>query len=278
MKRILVPTDFSDTALLAWEAALLLANKFNADVHLLHCADLPKGWDGWPLREQDKEPAAKATVKAAMARLQQTYAVSGSKTNVHYAVKGGKLYELVEAYRQAHDIDLIVMGSHGTSGKSEFFVGSNTQKVVRYIHANILVIKERMEQLDFSEVLFATGLSQDDLTTFRRFLAFIRPFHPKTIHIIAVNIPGFFSQPAFIMHEGLKEMQNLAGGYNCKTHFANDFTVASGIRHFAEQHGIDLIAISNHERHPWKRLFRGSNVEFVVNHAQAPVLSMDYDQ
>ena len=56
-----------------------------------------------------------------------------------------------------------------------------------------------------------------------------------------------------------------------------DLSVEHGIRVFAEELGADLIAISNHERHPVRRILRGSTVEALVNHAAIPVLSIDYN-
>ncbi|MBK7409888.1 MAG: universal stress protein [Saprospirales bacterium] len=39
----------------------------------------------------------------------------------------------------------------------------------------------------------------------------------------------------------------------------------------------DLIGISNHERHPLKRILVGSNVEALINHSKLPVLVIDYE-
>ncbi|MFT7452175.1 MAG: nucleotide-binding universal stress UspA family protein, partial [Patescibacteria group bacterium] len=50
----------------------------------------------------------------------------------------------------------------------------------------------------------------------------------------------------------------------------------AGIRHLSDELGADLIAISNEKRHPIKRIFSGSNVEALVNHAEIPILSIDF--
>ncbi len=277
MKNILIPTDFSSFAKNAWDVALKLAKINSVDLHLIHCPDIPLGWEGWPVREQDKEPDIQEQVDQLQDRLKTEHPIPQEmQPKVHLQIVGGKIYEAIKTYVNRNGIDLIVMGSHGASGKQEYFVGSNTQKVVRSVNTNILVIKNKMNELEFSNVLFASGLSVDDLESFRRFLRFINPFQPKVIHLLAVNIPGFFTQPSILMHEGLNELKSIAKGYNCQKHFLSDLTVESGIRHFSQENNIDLIAISNHEKHPWKRVFRGSNVEFIVNHAEVPVLSLDH--
>ena len=78
--------------------------------------------------------------------------------------------------------------------------------------------------------------------------------------------------------EAMKEFQKLAAPLHAEIHLYRDFTIDNGIRFFASEIGADLIVISNHHRHPLKRIFIGSNVEAVVNHAELPVLSMDYEE
>ena len=66
----------------------------------------------------------------------------------------GALIESIRIYCDENDIDLIVMGSHGISGKNEYFIGSNTQKVVRKIHVPVLVIKNPIENIEFKKNCF----------------------------------------------------------------------------------------------------------------------------
>ena len=67
-------------------------------------------------------------------------------------LKGVKIYETVQNYKdfneinnivKEQDIDLVVMGSHGATGLSGLFLGSNTEKVVRICEVPVLVIKKR---------------------------------------------------------------------------------------------------------------------------------------
>ena len=168
------------------------------------------------------------------------------------------------------------MGSHGVSGKEEWLIGSNTQKVIRKVHKNVLVVKNPIGELTFSKVLFATGLHTGEQECFNRFLEFLRPFDIDELHVMAVDTSGYFSQPSFLMLEALKDFQKIADAYPCQTHFYSDYSVESGIRHFTEEYDIQLIGISNHNRSKIKRILMGSNVEMLINHSQVPVLSIDF--
>ena len=48
-----------------------------------------------------------------------------------------------DAYAEAYEVDLIVMGSHGASGLNEWLIGSNAQKIVRLAHCPVLTIKNK---------------------------------------------------------------------------------------------------------------------------------------
>ena len=62
-----------------------------------------------------------------------------------------------------------------------------------------------------------------------------------------------------------------------KAHVFRALSIDDGIRSFSEKIGADLIVISNHERHPLKRMLIGSNVEALVNHSSLPVLTIDFE-
>ena len=61
--------------------------------------------------------------------------------NVVEVVQWENVFETITVKAKEHDIDLIVMGSHGASGVKEFFVGSNTEKIVRTAHCPVLTSK-----------------------------------------------------------------------------------------------------------------------------------------
>lgn len=275
--KILVPTDFSIYADYAFNAALLLAKKLDAEIHLYNSADIPDDWEDLKpyIRYLDTDnKVAAIKVRNQLKKLKYKAREIDVKCVYHYT--GGKFLKNITEITDKVDFDLILMGSHGVSGKEEWFFGSNTQKVIRMLHKNVLVVKEELTNLDFNRVLFVTGLDKEDKEAFRKFLSFIEPFQPEEIHIMTVDTASFFTQPEILVRQVLKEFKQIAEGQNVKTHFYPDFTIDAGIRHFSEEFNIDLVAMSNHVRHPLKRIFTGSNVEMVVNHMKAPVFVIDY--
>ena len=118
MKNILVPTDFSECASFAVDAAAMFAKRFQANVHVLNSQDLPPYWDHLPNQEKEKwSQVTKSFEKAEMAleALKKKYA----DVAINTCTTSRPLPKAISWYTEKHGIDLIVIGSHGSSGKNE---------------------------------------------------------------------------------------------------------------------------------------------------------------
>ena len=275
MKNILVPTDFSKCADNALNAASKLATRFDAVLHVLHSEDLPPYWEHLPEAEKKKWAAVKkASAIAALKldRIKKRY----SENKLITSSTPRPLPEAINNYSKDHGIELIVMGSHGSSGKNEFFIGSNTQKVVRMVHAPTLVVKYPLENINFPKVVFASGFQESEMKAFLYFKNIIKHFIPE-IHLVHIQ-HAIIHPPLEVQKESMKPFEKAAAPLPCFSHIYNDLSVDTGIRSFARELGADLIAISNHEKHPLKRMLIGSNVEAVINHSELPVLTIDFQK
>ena len=279
IKNILVPTDFSDYGDRAVDSAITVAKQFNAKVHLFHSIDLPD-----IIIDQPTEAVHIESFKASIAQWSDTkmqgYQQKIIEANLDCSIDQvfGDFLAEVENRVKSLAIDLVIMGSQGASGKKEWFIGSNTQKALRKLHIPVIVVKNRMEELSFSKVLFVSGLNLNERPAFKRFLSFISHFNVEELHIMSVNTKVFFTQPGIVMKEALKEFEQIAVDFKTKTHFFSDTSVDSGVRNFIKENDIDFVGMSHNVRHPIKRLFQGSNVEIVANHCDVPLMAVDYPE
>ena len=276
MKNILVPTDFSHNAKIAFEAGLALAEMHNAKLHLYTLLDLPDDWKNLSIYEQEKFPEALQTIHNAELLFKEWEKIAASKNvDILSLWSSGNLKEEIDRFRKLYDVDFIVMGSHGASGKNEFFIGSNTQKIVRTVHCPVLIIKEELKNYRFKKVVFASNFDEKEKIAFQYFLDFVKGFDPE-IHLVQINTTSFFSEPYYLVKEAMKDFVTMSAPLKTHSHFYRDFNVDSGIRHLTNEIGAELIAVSNQTRRPLKRMLIGSNVEALVNHANVPVLSIDF--
>jgi len=141
--RILVPTDFSTPSDAALQFAKTVAHTFGASLHLLHVFEDPIVTTGFaeayaPLPTDLRASLVHDASSQLAKRLSdQEWARFRATTEV---ISGFPATGIVE-YAQDHQIDLIVLGTHGRSGMSHLFVGSVAEHVVRLATCPVLTIR-----------------------------------------------------------------------------------------------------------------------------------------
>jgi len=137
-EQILIPTDGSETATAALQEAIEIADAYDATLHALHVTDttaIPTNLDAESaLRALDE--AGRETLDAAMEQAK----MAGVKS-VQAKVARGPPYRAILDYVDDHDVDLIVMGTHGRTGLDRYLIGSVTEKVVRLSDVPVLTIR-----------------------------------------------------------------------------------------------------------------------------------------
>lgn len=135
--RILVPTDFSDSANHALELAKQLV-RADGSIALLHVLELPVNWSGKISDELAQDLDKRSTAALATLSARVTTAAVTHSTRIGYA--GAQTLATLEDDRT---IDLVVMGSHGSTGVKRMLLGSVAEKVVRHARCPVLVARKR---------------------------------------------------------------------------------------------------------------------------------------
>ncbi len=142
IRKILVPTDFSEHADHAWPYALHFAQEFGAEVHLLHVlAPPPRVTEAYAVNFDPEgfTAAMRAEADVSLDRLVQA-AQDRHLTIRREVLVGVDFHEIID-YARVHQIDLIVMATHGRTGLAHALVGSVAEKVVRKAPCPVLTIK-----------------------------------------------------------------------------------------------------------------------------------------
>jgi len=141
--RILVPTDFSPPSNAALEYAKAVATRFGGSLHLLHVADDPyRAALAAEVYVPEVEGLRDEIVASALSRLKQQLTAADA-TALHAttaAIIGTPAWTIVE-YATAHDIDLIVMGTHGRGGMAHLLMGSVAEHVLRTAPCPVLTVR-----------------------------------------------------------------------------------------------------------------------------------------
>src|SRR3954452_12882694 len=140
LKRILVPTDFSKHSQTALVYGVAFAQKFGAQLHLLHIVQdlalfFPDTVTVVPPTDQLTE-----AVEAALQRVLRENHLEAM--GVQTAVRSGSPFHEIAQYARDEDVDLIIMGTHGRGGLMHLLMGSVAEKVVRKAPCPVLTVRD----------------------------------------------------------------------------------------------------------------------------------------
>ena len=285
IKQILVPTDFSDEANVALDIATTIAKKIGANLSLLHVIDVPNadtiGTTGVdimgtglqtsadPRLQKDYMDRLVALSRERFNKLQEKH----HEINIKAKLVFDNIQKQLADFMVKSEADLIVMGSKGSSGLEEIFVGSNAEKVIRTSKIPVITVKSPIEDFNIKKIVFASDFKNvrpavvDILKGYQQVfdahIAFVKIITPNTFETSPETV-SFIEQ--FAKKEGFE---------NYSIHLHNHYTEEEGIRSFGDEIDADLLAMTTHGRTGLAHLFLGSIAEEVANHSVKPVLTFN---
>ena len=271
MLDILVPVDFSKEAKNALHLALGIAELNEANILAYHVVDYPTGATIDPVGMAVPTPydSEFITLLEENAGKQMNFFLKEFDRNIETEISIGSPYlEIIEKIT-SWNADLVIMGTKGSSGLKEFFIGSNAEKIVRTSKCPVITLSQPILVKYIQDIVFATSImdvSEEIMTEVKRLQEL---FHSR-LHIVRINTPNSFERDQVIEDR----MQEVAKRYlltNYTINIYNDIYEDQGILSFAGKIDAGLIAMGTHGRKGLRHLLSGSLAEDVVNHAQRPI-------
>jgi nucleotide-binding universal stress UspA family protein len=278
MKKILVPCDFSKPAVNAFRFALDIAVQSKGTIHLLNVVELPVMHDTvlMPVLNFEEQlfNDLKENAETRFKKITEKY----NTENVNITVKTvfGSVSRMIQDYIKEQDIDLVVMGSHGTTGARELFIGSNAEKMVRNSPVPVLVIKDFYKG-PIKSIVFPNTLDIENQEGLVMKVKALQNFFKAHLHIVWINTPVNFTSDK-LTNERLEAF--------AKRFMLKDYTISvfnnrdeeRGILEFTASIKGDLIAMGTHGRKGIAHLVNGSLAEDVVNHNKGLVWTYNLQQ
>ena len=136
-KKVMVTLDGSDTANQALTHAEFLATKFDAELSLFRVVPEIQS-----LGDVDGEESAQTRqLNEAEEDLNSQAEILKHHVNINMATDVGEPAERIVDYAKKHEIDLIVMTTHGRSGLSRMIYGSVAEQVLHTAPCAILLVR-----------------------------------------------------------------------------------------------------------------------------------------
>ena len=280
---ILVPTDGSDTALNATEAAVALAERFDARLHAVNVLEL-----GYlPPRFEDEVPEALEYYGGnAVEAVEELASDSGVEVTTDVVATDGPIHETIVEYAGENGIDCIVMGTHGRTGLGQRVLGSVTERTLRLSPVPVFAVHEGDDlAADFEDILVPTDGSKGARAAADHAieLATATDAALHVVYVVDARSIGYDVGSANILKaleaagqqavDDVVERADAAGVRSVQASVLTG-TAARSLTDYATDRGVDCIVMGTHGRTGVNRLLLGSVTERVVEMAGVPVLGV----
>lgn len=278
MHKILVPYDFTKIANQALDFAVELSEK-SADcaVVLLNVVEHPSASSLKTMGVTDFDPQEDIyflkLVESVKNKLQTIVDARGN--NVSYKLGFGNAYKSIQDEIAAEKVDLLVMGTSGSEGIDEMFVGSNAERVVRLAKCPVITLRAPAKVADIKTIVFASNFA-DIKEHFGDKVKSLQSIFGAELKVVKINTPANFTSTR-IDNKSMSDFASKHGLSNYTIDVYNHANEEDGIMHYAEDIDADMIAIGTNQRTGINHFLLGSIAEDIVNHSKRPVWTMNLE-
>jgi nucleotide-binding universal stress UspA family protein len=284
-KRILVATDFSEQAARALEAALALAARTKAELHLIHALEvaLPLFEPYGVVVPADWVGEARRLAREKLAKAHDAVKSKGLSGTTHLGDVPAA-HAIAERARSL-DADLVVVGTHGHTGLKHVLLGSVAERTVEYAPCSVWTVKGSRPTAELRSIVVGTDLSPASERALAAAGEWARAFGAKLhlVHALAIPLtllPYEVSLPADIIdaarHQAQRQIEQAAASVQGVTATTELTTTPAHVAlvEAAKRLSAELIVTGSHGYTGLKHAVLGSVAERTLRHAPCNVLTI----
>ncbi len=271
MKDIVVAIDFSKGSIHALEYAIELANLTHANINMIWVDNISGNEIAFAAESKELRNEAKGNFDELLAKYKDKvlHGKLGTK------VRKGRVYQELATYVKQNDCCMLILGTHGTSGFEEFWIGTDAFRIVSSIGAPVITVKYNYEiKRGYRKILLPIYHTTHTLQK----VAFATDLAKSTgadINILAINSSGLKSVEKIVDANVAKVKKHLdEHGVNYIVDSINSKNIAFDIIEHARKVDADLIAIMTVSQDQASSILLGPMAQQLINHSPVPVLSI----
>lgn len=274
IKTILVPVDFSETSTMAQQTAVDIALKTKSKLVLIHVVEAvnplsPQEMISLGLVNRQMIHASNESLKAMKDELKDRY-----KLKAEYKSFCGNVYENIVRSAHLFNADLIVMGTHGTSGIKEWLFGSNAFNIVNNTTIPVLTINQYCESGSIKRIVFPFNENLLSVKKTDQVIFLARIFNASVL-LLGFS-KGESDQVVDKLNQKAKELtlEFASAGVENSFSVINGDDYAEEIMKFADKANADMISIITSRSHSADQILKSRPDKKLVNRSLFPVLSV----
>lgn len=274
MRKVLVPTDFSENAFNALKYASQIFKYEKSEFLIVHTyadevyrkvpeakRDLLEELKDETLRRSETE------LKSILARIKE-YAPNPQHKFRAISVFGALIDEANDLVNE-ENMDIVVMGTRGATNDKKIAFGSNTLQLMKYVHCPVLAIPEGYEYHPPKEILFPTNYMVPYKRRELKLLCDMTDSFRSTIHILYIDP---------VRNLSLRQADNREFLKNClkkpkltfETTLEKDKTTA--ITKYMAHHAINMLVLVNSRHSYMEDMLYQSTIDKIGLHIKIPFL------
>jgi nucleotide-binding universal stress UspA family protein len=280
IEKILCPVDFFPASERAVSYATGLAQIYNAKIHLLHVVvPVPAVAYEFPFDTSDIVKEMQAAATREMNKVITRVKARG--VDVESSIRVGAVYDAIKHAVARTKPDLIAMGTHGRSGIERWFLGSETEWLMRHSPVPVLTIsaKERLRSPAFRRILVTTDFSEGTRDALEYAFSIAQENESKItfMHVVndlAVDVSRKYRESLIGgVRSQLEKMVPAEAwdwcGIDTRVEVGHPYRV---IERTLEKEKPDLLVMNIHGKGMLDRALLGSTAERIVRSARCPVM------
>jgi nucleotide-binding universal stress UspA family protein len=278
MKTILVPTDFSKNAENALHFAIALAKQQHATLILLHAYQMPVAVSPVPfnlliLEKEEAKQDATNKLRTLSAQIDHAGGVS-----YEYLLEEGDAIDIISNTVKEKNVDLIVMGSKGSSGLAGVIFGGVATSVIEKASCPVMAIPERTSlSKPIKKITYATDYQKNDTRVIGKIIELAEPIRAQ-VNIIHISKDGISpNEESKLMSQFMKKVNDVISYNNLSFQMLHGQDVEEQLEKYIADNSTDILILSTHHRSFFDRLFEKSITKDLTLKATIPLVAFHYN-
>ena len=268
MKNFIVPVDFSPDSLKGLQIAILFSKRHPVHIQMVYVQKSSDDFHPGSFKEEYR--FAEIQFEKIISEYGQKL---GEGSKIKYIIKKGKIFKEIVNQASSYNEAVISASTHGASGFEEFFVGSNTYKIISATNKPVLTIRKNKCPDDIRKIVVPIKMHVDTRQKVP-YAADIAELFGAEIHLIAVSTSQnkrIADRLNAYVNQSDKYLKKRGIKYTVKKLFGENLVSLSS--NYAAAVDADLVVIMNDKGGGWNALL-GSYAHEMINVCPVPVLTI----
>ncbi len=276
MRKIVIPTDFSENAMNAIRYAVEFFKYERCDVFIMHAyADEVYDHNTLVSREifdELKETVHRNSDKQLAKILEEIYQISPNPRHTYNTLSVfGTLIDQANDLVDKENVDILIMGTRGKTDDRNLTFGSNTLQVLKYVKCPVLAIPKGCKYHQPKKILFPTD--------------YVLPFMRRELKLLSTITKSFRSKTHFLYVSSFEKLSirqednkafitSILSQSELEFHRVEAENLTTAINEFIKQHEIDFLVMINSRHSYLENLLYQSTIDKIGLHIKIPFLTM----